>query len=93
MKGVSVTDSPSVCWRPPVVYPVALLNGGSGGLRVVPVFGLGLPLHIVSSLLYCLPSSLLLSTVCVLCHSIVGLCCVIVTGLCHCGIAVAVCVG
>lgn len=36
-----------VCWRPPSVCMVVPLNGGSGGLRVVPVFGLGPPLLIV----------------------------------------------
>lgn len=41
-KGGGVTDSPSNVDVPLVIYPVALLNGGSGGLCVVPVFGLGL---------------------------------------------------
>ena len=36
---------------------------------------------------------LLLPTVCVCCHSIVGLVLCIVSGLCHCGMAVVVCVG
>lgn len=70
-----------VCGVPLVVYPVALLNGGSGGLCVVPVFGLGPPLShcsrlscIVSPLLHCLSYlPLLPSTAYVRCHSIVGL--------------------
>lgn len=55
----------------------------------MPVFGLGWHLALSYSLSYCpAPFSL-----CVCCHSIVGLCCVFVTGLCHCEIAVMVCVG
>lgn len=87
MKGGSVTDSPSnvgiprLCAGVPlVVHPVALLNGGSGGLCVVPVFGLGSPLHIIlvpfalsCPLVYCCALFFPPSTACVLCHSIVGL--------------------
>ena len=60
-------DLPVCVWCPPSVCVVVPLNGGGGGLCVVPVFGLDLPL------LHCLSSPSLLPTVYVLCHSIVGL--------------------
>ena len=89
MKGGCVTDSPSnvgvprLCVGVPlVVYPVALLNGGDG------VCCDALCLDWVGTLRCLTPSRIVQSPspLCVCCHSIVGL------GLCHCGIAVMVCV-
>lgn len=52
VKGGCVAGLPvCVLASPLVVYPVALLNGGSGVCRVVPVFGLGTTLHVVLTLL------------------------------------------
>lgn len=84
-----VCGVPRLCVGVPlVVYFVALLNGGCGVLCVVPVFGLGPPFHIVLvpftlflPFLYCLTSSRVVHSpfsLCVCCHSIVGL------GLCLC---------
>ena len=61
---------------------------GCGGLCVVPAFGLGSPLHVVTVSLAlscpsCIASPLPFSTVCVCCHSIVDLV------VCHCDSAVS----
>lgn len=87
MKGGCVAGLPVLCVVSLfcVLASPFCLRGGPVEWRgvavcVVPVFGLGPPLHIVSSLLYCLSSPLPpSSTVCVLCRSIVGLV------LCLCG--------
>lgn len=64
---------PYVCWCPPFVCVVAVLNGGGGIVRWgVPVFGLGAASCVVL-LLLCYPT-----LQCVCCHSIVGL------GVCLC---------
>lgn len=75
--------SPSVCWCPClrvgvplVVYPVALLNGGGGVCCDAPVFGLG-PASCIVLLTFVWSSPPF--SLCVCCHSIVGL------GLCLCG--------
>ena len=67
--------SPSCVRCPPSVYVVVLLNGGGGGLCVVPCSNRVFPFILFSPplVLSSLISSLLLSTVRVLCHSIVGL--------------------
>jgi len=87
MVGGMVSEGRLCCWPPRlvcgvpllrvgvplVVYPVALLNGGSGVCCVAPVFGLGPPLHIVLSLLHCL------FPLCCSCSSFV-LCCRVCCG-------------
>lgn len=96
MVGGMVSEGRVCCWPPRLVCGVPLpfawwspLNGGSGGLCVVPVFGLGPPLRVVLAplALSSLLSSLLLSAVCVLCHGIVGLV------LCLCDRVVSLCNG
>ena len=99
--------SPSCVRCPPSVCVVVPLNGGSGVWSCCPLVSCcPRPLHSVpclrirSGTLHC-PVSLVLHSLvlccppplCVRCHSIVGLWCVFVAGLCHCGIAVAVMLG
>ena len=75
---------------PRLVCVVVLLNGGSGGLCVVPAFGLGpAPCIVLLPLVLSSPPSLLVFAVTAL--LVWG--CVFVTGLCHCGIAVMVVLG
>ena len=84
MKGGSVTDSPSCVWCSPSVCVVAPLNGGGG--MCCDALSSDWVRHLASSysLSYCLVLlSLVLSSptlsLCICCHSIVGL------GLCLCG--------
>jgi len=94
MVGGMVSEGRSRCWPPrlvcgvpPSICVVVLLNGGSGGLCVVPVFGLGPPLHVVLSL-FVLSFSLFFFVCCYVCcgwgSAVVGA----VLLSCRCGCAV-----
>lgn len=85
---------PRLCVGVPlVVYPVALLNGGGGGVCVVLSSDWVLPFTLFLSLLHCLSLPLLLPSTIVFAVTALlvwGVC--FLTWLCHCGIAVMVCV-
>ena len=83
-----MSASPSVCLRPPCRLPCGLIEW-RWGCAVMPVFGLGLaPCIVLLPLVLSSPPSLFVFAV-----TACWLGCVIVTGLCHWGIAVMVCVG
>lgn len=74
---LSLLVSPSVCWRPPHVCVVVLLDGGAWCMLWCPVFVLG-PAPLYCPVPLCVVLFLLHHPAlqCVCCHSIVGLGCV-----------------